>query len=115
MAKAEAADAAEVPDGMSIPDELTRCVEDGAVTVLDVRPSDKFEAGHLPRAINIPLRELSRRLREIPKSREVVAYCRGPYCKHMFLLAEVGCIGTEGGVRGPLDRICRWRGLARPR
>ncbi len=64
--------------------ELSRRVNDGVVTVLDVRPSDEFEAGHLPRAINIPLRELSRRLREIPKSREIVAYCRGPYCVLAF-------------------------------
>ena len=64
--------------------ELTRRVKDGVVTVLDVRPSDEYEAGHLPQAINIPLRELARRLREIPKSREVVAYCRGPYCVLAF-------------------------------
>ncbi len=64
--------------------ELTRRAKDGVVTVLDVRPSDEYEAGHLPQAINIPLRELARRLREIPKSREVVAYCRGPYCVLAF-------------------------------
>ncbi len=64
--------------------ELTCRVKDGIVTVLDVRPSDEYEAGHLPQAINIPLRELVRRLKEIPKSREVVAYCRGPYCVLAF-------------------------------
>ena len=64
--------------------ELTRRAKAGVVTVLDVRPSDEYEAGHLPHAINIPLRELVRRLREIPKSREVVAYCRGPYCVLAF-------------------------------
>jgi rhodanese-related sulfurtransferase/DNA-binding transcriptional ArsR family regulator len=64
--------------------ELMRRAKDGVVTVLDVRPSDEYEAGHLPQAINIPLRELARRLREIPKSREVVAYCRGPYCVLAF-------------------------------
>ena len=64
--------------------ELSRRAKDGVVTVLDVRPSDEYEAGHLPQAINIPLRELARRLREIPKSREVVAYCRGPYCVLAF-------------------------------
>src|SRR6266705_1595125 len=52
--------------------------------VLDVRPEDEYAAGHLPRAINIPLRELSRRLRKLPKSREIVAYCRGPYCVLAF-------------------------------
>lgn len=60
--------------------ELARRLKDGLVRVLDVRPADEFAAGHLPRAVNIPLRELTRRLREIPKRRAVVAYCRGPYC-----------------------------------
>lgn len=60
--------------------ELTRRAQDGLVTVLDVRPTDEYAAGHLPDAINIPLTELSRRLRAIPKDRDIVAYCRGPYC-----------------------------------
>ncbi len=64
--------------------ELGRRLRDGAVTVLDVRPEDEYAAGHLPNALNIPLRELSRRLREIPKGREIVAYCRGPYCVLAF-------------------------------
>lgn len=74
--------------------EVARRLKDGLVTVLDVRPPDEFAAGHLPNAINIPLRELARRLRDIPKSREVVAYCRGPYCVLAFeavaLLRERG-------------------------
>lgn len=65
-------------------EELARRLKDGLVTVLDVRPPDEYAAGHLPNAINIPLRELKRRLREMPKSREVVAYCRGPYCVLAF-------------------------------
>jgi rhodanese-related sulfurtransferase/DNA-binding transcriptional ArsR family regulator len=65
-------------------DELARRLKDGLVTVLDVRPEDEFAAGHLPHAINIPFRELARRLRELPKRREVVAYCRGPYCVLAF-------------------------------
>ncbi|MCC6473809.1 MAG: metalloregulator ArsR/SmtB family transcription factor [Burkholderiales bacterium] len=64
--------------------ELVERLRTGLVTVLDVRPEDEFAAGHLPRARNIPLRELSRRLCEIPKSREVVAYCRGAYCVLSF-------------------------------
>jgi ArsR family transcriptional regulator len=65
-------------------EELAARVKAGLVTVLDVRPEDEYAAGHLPRAINIPLRELSRRLRQLPKSREIVAYCRGPYCVLAF-------------------------------
>jgi rhodanese-related sulfurtransferase/DNA-binding transcriptional ArsR family regulator len=69
--------------------ELARRIKDGQVTVLDVRPEDEFAAGHLPRAINIPLRELPRRLRDLPKNREVVAYCRGPYCVLAFEAAAL--------------------------
>jgi rhodanese-related sulfurtransferase/DNA-binding transcriptional ArsR family regulator len=61
-------------------DELLRRVRSGDVTVLDVRPHEEYRAGHLPAAISIPLAELSTRLKELPKKREVVAYCRGPYC-----------------------------------
>jgi rhodanese-related sulfurtransferase/DNA-binding transcriptional ArsR family regulator len=64
--------------------ELVRRLKDSLVTVLDVRPEDEFAAGHLPNAVNIPLRDLAQRLREIPKSREIVAYCRGPYCVLAF-------------------------------
>jgi rhodanese-related sulfurtransferase/DNA-binding transcriptional ArsR family regulator len=64
--------------------ELARRLKDGLATVLDLRPEDEFAAGHLPGAINIPLRELARRLRGLPKSGEVVAYCRGPYCVLAF-------------------------------
>lgn len=50
------------------------------VTVLDVRPAEEYHAGHIPGAISVPLEELKRRLGELPKDREIVAYCRGPYC-----------------------------------
>jgi ArsR family transcriptional regulator len=60
--------------------ELLRRMRDGLVTLVDVRPLAEFAAGHLPGAINLPLGELKRRLRELPRQQEVVAYCRGPYC-----------------------------------
>jgi rhodanese-related sulfurtransferase/DNA-binding transcriptional ArsR family regulator len=60
--------------------ELLARVRKGLVTVLDVRPPEEYAAGHLPGAINIPIHELEKRLRELPKRQEVVAYCRGPYC-----------------------------------
>lgn len=50
------------------------------VIVLDVRPEDEYRAGHVPGALSIPAGELERRLSELPPGREVVAYCRGPYC-----------------------------------
>lgn len=64
--------------------ELRRRLKDDVVTLLDVRPGDEFAAGHVPQAINIPLRDLPRRLRELPRNRAVVAYCRGAYCLLAF-------------------------------
>ncbi len=61
-------------------DELINRVRDNLVTVLDVRPTDEFAAGHVSGAINIPINELELRLDELVNSKEVVAYCRGPHC-----------------------------------
>ena len=61
-------------------DQLTRRLRDGDVVVLDVRPEAEYRAGHLTDAVSLPAAELTRRLREVPKDRDVVAYCRGPYC-----------------------------------
>lgn len=61
-------------------DELLRRVKSGEVTVLDVRPSEEYRAGHLPGALSIPVGELKARFKELPRGREIVAYCRGPYC-----------------------------------
>jgi hypothetical protein len=60
--------------------ELLRRIRRKEVTLLDVRSAEQFEAGHLPGAVNIPIDELRRRLKEIPPSQQVVAYCRGPSC-----------------------------------
>ena len=59
---------------------LLELVAKGAVTVLDVRPVEEYNAGHIPGAISIPLRELQLRLMDLPRDQEIVAYCRGPYC-----------------------------------
>ncbi len=61
-------------------EELIRLVRKGRVTVLDVRPAEEYRAGHIPDAVSIPIADLKRRLAELPKRREIVAYCRGPYC-----------------------------------
>jgi rhodanese-related sulfurtransferase len=60
--------------------ELRRLVEDGTVTLLDVRPELEYRQGHIAGARSIPVAELERRVSELPRDREVVAYCRGPYC-----------------------------------
>jgi rhodanese-related sulfurtransferase len=61
-------------------EELLNRVRAGEVTVLDVPPAEEYRAAHLPGAISIPVADLKARLKELPKDREVVAYCRGPYC-----------------------------------
>jgi len=61
-------------------EELLRRVRKGDVTVLDVRPAEEFRAGHLPRALSVPLEDLEALMKDLPKDREIVAYCRGPYC-----------------------------------
>ena len=48
--------------------------------VVDVRPKEEYAAGHVPGAVSIPVAELKRRLKELPKNKEIVAYCRGPFC-----------------------------------
>lgn len=77
-------------------EELLSRMDDGLVTVLDVRRQDEFERGHLPGARNIPLAELASRLDELPKDTEIVAYCRGPYCVLSF---EAVAVLREKGYR----------------
>lgn len=74
--------------------ELRRLIRDGKVTVVDVRPAEEFHAGHIRGALSIPVSELKRRLREIPRGREVVAYCRGRYC--VYSLEAVTILRAQG-------------------
>ncbi|MGH8668066.1 MAG: ArsR/SmtB family transcription factor [Burkholderiales bacterium] len=68
--------------------ELLERAKKGLVTVLDVRPAEEYAAGHLPGAINVPLGKLESYLSKLPKRKEVVAYCRGPYCLMSFDAVE---------------------------
>jgi rhodanese-related sulfurtransferase/DNA-binding transcriptional ArsR family regulator len=61
-------------------DELMTRLRDDTVILLDVRPAAEYAAGHIEGAVSIPLGELAQRLKELPRGKEVVAYCRGPYC-----------------------------------
>jgi rhodanese-related sulfurtransferase/DNA-binding transcriptional ArsR family regulator len=65
-------------------EELLVRAKKGLVTVLDVRPPEEYAAGHLPGAINVPMEKLEGYLAKLPKKREIVAYCRGPYCLMSF-------------------------------
>lgn len=74
----------------------------GEVTVLDVRPAEEFAAGHLGPARSVPLRELRARLAELPRDREIIAYCRGPYC--VLAVEAVLLLRQEGFVASRLDQ-----------
>jgi rhodanese-related sulfurtransferase len=75
-------------------DELRVRLRNGEVVLLDVRPVEEYQAGHLPEAVSIPVDELEHRLSELPSDKTIVAYCRGPYCVYaddaLALLAEQG-------------------------
>ncbi len=60
--------------------ELQKRLRDGDVLLIDVRPGEEYRAGHITSAVSIPQSELTRRLTELPKNKEIVAYCRGPLC-----------------------------------
>ena len=76
--------------------ELLKRARSGDVVVVDVRPREEFQAGHIAGALSIPLSMLEKRLSEIPKERDVVAYCRGPYC---VLAAEAVRLLRRRGYR----------------
>jgi rhodanese-related sulfurtransferase len=95
-------------------EELARRLQDGDdLVVLDVRPAAEYAAGHLPGAVSIPVGELRRRLAELPADREIVAYCRGPYCA--FAHEAVAVLREDGvSARRLEDGLPEWRaaGLA---
>ncbi len=65
-------------------EELLKCVRRGEATILDTRPVDEYAAGHLPGALNITVGDLEARLAELDPAREIIAYCRGPWCVFSF-------------------------------
>ncbi len=78
-------------DGMTPVDreKLLRLMREEAVTVLDVRPSVEYNAGHIAGALSIPLKALQQRLSDLPRDQEIVAYCRGPYCVLSVMAVEM--------------------------
>jgi rhodanese-related sulfurtransferase len=94
-------------------EELQRLVAAGSVTLLDVRPALEFRQGHIPDARSIPVEELEHRLTELPRDREVVAYCRGPYCVFSDEAAQL--LRTHGfEVRRFEEGFPEWRGAGLP-
>jgi rhodanese-related sulfurtransferase/DNA-binding transcriptional ArsR family regulator len=94
-------------------EELLQRSRAGSVTVLDVRPEDEFALGHLPGALNIPLRALEAQLSELDPSQEIVAYCRGPYC--VLSYEAVAALRARGfKVRRLEDGLPEWRAAGLP-
>jgi len=95
------------PEPMTLEDLWAR-IRAGEVTVLDVRPAVEFEAGHIPGAISIPIDELPDRVAVLPGAREIVAYCRGPYC--MMAPEGVDMLRSEGLAARRLEGgLPEWR------
>jgi rhodanese-related sulfurtransferase len=89
-------------------DELLRRVRNGEVTVLDVRPGEEYRAGHIPGAISMPVEQIRARIKEIPKDREVVAYCRGPYC--VMAIEAVTLLRNKGFKAHRMEQgVADWR------
>ena len=85
----------------------------GDIVVLDVRPNDEYRSAHLPHARSIPLAELKRRLAELPRSKEIVAYCRGPFC--MMSAEAVGLLRARGfRARKIGDGVAEWAASGLP-
>lgn len=94
-------------------EKLIKRVREGSVTVLDVRPEEEYRYGHIPHAISIPLKELAARLSELPRDREVVAYCRGPYC--VLAIEAVEMLRAKGFQAVRLDYgVQDWRAQGLP-
>ncbi len=109
----EAALASTAPFEPVSQEELLQRLDAGDVLLIDVRPEPEYRAGHLPGAISVPLLELRDRLPQLRGDREVVAYCRGPYC---FLSAEAVRDLRAEGVRASrlIDGFPEWKAAGRP-
>jgi DNA-binding transcriptional ArsR family regulator/rhodanese-related sulfurtransferase len=76
------------PDPVALKELLVRA-RSGKVVILDTRPASEFAAGHIAGALSVPVADLHRRLAELPKAKEFVAYCRGPYCVYADRAVEI--------------------------
>jgi rhodanese-related sulfurtransferase len=85
----------------------------GEIVVVDVRPEEEYRAAHLPRAVSIPLSDLQKRLGELPRKKQIVAYCRGPYCVYsgdaVRRLNKAGYRATRMS-----DGVTEWRAKGLP-
>jgi len=94
-------------------DELRERSKNGLVTVLDVRPTEEYEFGHIPGAINMPLEDIEKCIKDLPVGQEVIAYCRGPYCVLAF--EAVAKLRERGfGARRLEDGYPEWKAAGLP-
>ena len=94
-------------------DELREAMQEERVILLDVRPMPEYQAGHLHKARSVPVTELEARLSELPKEREIVAYCRGPYC--VFADEAISLLRAHGYTARRLEEgVLEWRKLGLP-
>ena len=92
---------------------LMRRMRAGEVTVLDVRPVEEYRAGHIAGAVSLPLKQLEKRLKSLPRDREIVAYCRGPYC--VLAPEAVTILRQRGYAARPMDDgVAEWRAHGLP-
>jgi rhodanese-related sulfurtransferase len=94
-------------------EELLARLHDESVVILDVRPEEEYRAGHIPSARSVPVERLEAYLEEIPKDREIVAYCRGPYC--VFSDEAVALLRSRGyQARRLAQGLPDWRAAGMP-
>lgn len=93
--------------------QLLERLKMGEVTLLDVRPAEEYRAAHIAGAVSLPLKQLQKRLGRLPRQREVVAYCRGPYC---VLAPEAVKLLRARGYRAVAlsDGVAEWRAHGLP-
>ena len=93
--------------------ELLRRARSKQVVILDTRPASEYIAGHIPGALSIPVDDLQRRLKELTKNREYVAYCRGPYCIYADRAVEI--LRANGRrARRLIEGFPEWRSAGLP-
>ena len=94
-------------------DSLLKAVRKGEVMVLDVRPREEFESAHIRGALSIPIKQLEKRISELPKGQKIAAYCRGPYC--MFAVKAAEALRQKGFDAVVLrDSVQDWKSMGFP-
>jgi rhodanese-related sulfurtransferase len=93
--------------------ELIERAKSGKVVILDTRPANEYAAGHIAGALSVPVDELKDRLGKLPKSKEYVAYCRGPYCIYADRAVEL-LRGSGRKARRLLDGFPEWKAAGLP-